>query len=210
MTRDERNKIMADAQGMIIENIQDTITPGLTVYDSEGKKVGTVLRIHRIPGYFQVQASPFSQKDLHVPFRLITNIDARELYVSVSRDKLHRDYANPPPRSTQVEDEDGTEMAVTTEPSGYDGAPIVVRRARVNDLRRAITAGARVFTSDPTELGTVKHYDPATGWIWITRSNEPGLRVPVAIVDVVDGETHEVHLVSSEADLERLEHLEPA
>jgi hypothetical protein len=34
--------------------------------------------------------------------------------------------------------------------------------------------------------------------------------VPVAIVDVVDGETHEVHLVSSEADLERLEHLEPA
>lgn len=214
---------MADAEGMITEiiSIRDTIKPGLSVYDREAKIVGTVWQIHRVPGYFTVQVhplpqkmdNPFGEKYLHIPFSLITSIDPRELFLSISRDEVRRDYASPPPRSTRIEEEYGGGVAVTTEPSGYDGTPIVGRRARIDELTKYIEAGDRVYSSDPTELGTIKHFDPATGWMQITRDtllNEPTLRVPVAIVDAVNRNKHEVYLVWSQADLQRMEHLEPA
>ncbi|HLJ66457.1 MAG TPA: hypothetical protein VKX16_03755 [Chloroflexota bacterium] len=213
---------MADPNGTITETIRirDAIRPGLDVYDREGKKAGAVWQIHRVPGYFTVQArpspqrkdNPFVEKHLHVPFRLIISIDQRELFLSMTDDELRANFSNPPPRTTRVEDEYGAAIAVTTEPSGYDGTAVVVRRAPINDLKDAVTLGYRVFTSDPTELGTIKRYDPAEGVMWIARDvllDEPVLKIPVAMVDAVNHESGEVYLVSAQADLERMEHLVP-
>lgn len=212
---------MADSESTIIENVRDSLKPGLDVYDRDRKKVGSVWQIHRVSGYITVlalplpkyQDNPLSEKYLYIPFRLITNIDARELFLSATRDEIRRDFANPPSRSTRIEAELGAEIAVTTEPSGYDGTPVEVRRASIDDLKKDIAVGDRVLSFDLTDLGTVKDYDPAAGWVSVTRdamSDEPTLWVPVAIVDVVDPDQHTVHLISSEADLERMEHLLPA
>lgn len=212
---------MADARGMINQtiSIKDTIKPRLNVYDSETEKVGTVWQIHRVPGYFTVQVrplprqkdNPFVEKQLYVPFRLISSIDARELFLSVTNDELRRDFSTVPPRMTRVEKEEwGDEVAVTTQTSGYDGTPIVVRQVPIEAVKRAVRVGDRVYSSDPTDLGTVRQYDRATGWMQIARdtpSRQAILRLPVAIVDAVNEEAHEVYLVLSEADLERTKHL---
>lgn len=211
---------MANIDGIITEDIRRTIALGQTVYDRLSKRVGTVDMLDRERGYFLVEPAPFSDrekpfsdKDLYVPFHLITNIDPRELYVSVSRDELQRDYANPPPRSTVVVDENGREVATTMQSSGYTGAPIVVERVRIDRLKTRIAAGDHVFTSELTDLGTIKRYDPVTGWMLVEKgvlSDKHDLMVPVTVVDDVNCDSHEVYLALSQADLQRMQHAEPA
>lgn len=203
---------MSNTNGIITESVRDSIVAGQVVYGSDGKESGTVDVIDPENGYFMVEKNLFSERDLYVPFRLITNIDPRELYVSVPRADLYRDYANPPPRTTHVEIEDGHEVATTTEPSGYDGTPIVVRRARVADLKENLAVGDYVLSSDLRELGVIKHFDPAKEWMWVVADvlvKGSGMKVPVALVDVVNRDTNEVFLIMSEADLREREHLEP-
>lgn len=212
---------MTTIEGIVTENIRNTIVPGQRVYGSDGETVGWVDNVYHETDYFTVQARPSPEKRdnplalhrFYVPFRLITNIDPRELYLSVARDDLDRDYANPPARSTFVEDVDGREVATTTESSGYSGAPIVVERVRIDQLKKRIAIGDHVFTSESTDLGAVKQYDSLTGWMLVERGapwNTRDLMVPVTVVDDVDRQTRAVYLVSSEADLQRMQHLEPA
>lgn len=204
---------MANVEGIITENIATTIALGQTVYDNEGKKVGTVDDVQRETGYLMVETNPFSAKDLYIPFKLITNIDPREMYLSVSRDELNRDFADPPPRSTLVEKVDGKETATTTQPSGYDGTPIVVDRARIDRLRTRIATGDHVFTSEMTDLGKITQYDPVTGWMMVEKgilSDKHDIMVPVTVVESVNRDSHQVYLAVSRADLERRQRLEPA
>ncbi|MBV9279585.1 MAG: DUF2171 domain-containing protein [Chloroflexi bacterium] len=204
---------MANIEGIITQDIRNTIAPGLTVYDNESKKVGTVDDVDRATGYLMVHSNPFAEQDLFIPFSLITNIDPRELYLSRSRDELHRDYANPPARSTLVVDEDGKETATTTEASGYDGSPIVVDQARIDHLKKRIATGDHVYTADMVDLGTIKQYDPATGWMLVDEgimSGKHDLMVPVTVVDNVDRDAQLVYLAVSRADLQRMQHVEPA
>ena len=211
---------MANIDGIITEDIRNTIAPGQTVYDFEGKRVGSVDLVYHDTGYFVIEPAPFidrerpfSDQDLYVPFRLITNIDPGELYLAVTRDDLLRNYTSPPPRATFVEDESGREVATTTEPSGFTGTPLVVERVRIDQLKRRIAIGDHVFTSELTDLGVIKKYDPVTGWMLVEKgilSDKHDLMVPVTVVEDVDRDTHEVYLVTSRADLQQLQHLEPA
>jgi hypothetical protein len=203
---------MANIEGTITEDISNTIAPGQTVYDNEGTGIGTVDSVDRQTGYLMVESNPFSEKDLYIPFSLITNIDPRELYLSLSRDELHSEYANPPARDTLVEDFDGKTTATTTEPSGYDGTPLVVEQAKIDHLKKRIATGDQVFTSDMVDLGAIKQYDPATGWMMVEKGvmSKHDLMVPVTVVDSVNRDSREVYLVASQADLQRMQHLEPA
>lgn len=208
---------MANIEGIITEDIRKTISPGQKVYDNDGKQSGTVDLVDRDSGYFMVQKNPFSEKDLYVPFRLITNIDPRELYVSVSRDELYSDYANPPSRSTFVAPVGGEEVATTTEPSGYTGGPIVVERATLDEFRRRIAVDDHVYTTEMTDLGAIKRYDPTTGWMLVQEDGPTGMpptrrerMIPVTVVSDVNTDTHEVYLSVSSADLDRMKQMEPA
>ncbi|HZT96540.1 MAG TPA: hypothetical protein VFB34_06850 [Chloroflexota bacterium] len=206
--------------GIVSEDIRNTIAIGQSVYDSDGKNIGDVDMIDRTSGYFTIYARPMAEKrdnpllDRHfyVPFRLITNIDPRELYLSLSRDQLDQGYVNPPARSTTVEYVAGHEVAVTTEQSGYTNTPLVVDRVRIDELRHLIEVGDRVFTSELADLGTITKYDPVTGWMLVEQRQLSGRRhlmVPVTVVDYVNHASQEVYLVVSGADLQRLQHLEP-
>jgi hypothetical protein len=114
---------MASVDGIITLDVNSAIDVGLTAYDSKGKKVGTLDVIDRETGYVGIRSNPFSDRDLYVPFSLITNIDPHDLFFSKSKSELRANYTNRPPRSTFVEELGGKETAVTTEPSGYDGSP---------------------------------------------------------------------------------------
>ena len=76
---------MANIDGIITEDIGETIAISQTAYDNDGRKVGTVDFVDRANGYVLIQTNPFASRDLYIPFSLITNIDPRELYLSLSR-----------------------------------------------------------------------------------------------------------------------------
>lgn len=202
---------MANVEGIITENINTTIDPGLTVYDAEGKKVGSVETVDRDTGWFTVSAGDFSDREFYLPYSLITNIDQHEMFVSRTEDELRANYANPPARSSLVEDVDGKTTAITSEPSGYDGTPIVVERARIDKLKKHIKVGSHVYTSDTKDLGKIKQYDALTGMMMVEKGffSKHDLVVPVTLVDYVDEDSHDVYLAFSQADVQRMQHLEP-
>lgn len=196
---------MSNVDGIISENIKETIAPGLAVYDLEGKKVGSVHSIDRETGWFTVSTSAFSHKELYIPFSLITSIDPRELFLSRSKEELQTANGAPPARSSMVEDIDGTSSAVTNEPSGYDGASIVVERVGIDQLKTQIVVGSHVYSSDMKNLGKIKTYDAGRGVMTVESGifSKHDLLVPVTVVDYVDKASHDVYLSYAQADLER-------
>lgn len=212
---------MANVKEIVAEDVGKSIAIGQSVFDKASKHIGTVDQVDTATGYFSFEVlplpekrdNPFAEKALYVPFRLITNIDPRELYLSVSRDELVRDYSNPPPRTTVVVEEPGGQIATTTEPSGYDGLPVVVTHVNLDELKGRIAVGDHVYTSETTDLGKIDTYDPVTGWMLVEKGaldSKRYLMVPVSLVSDVNKETHEVYLVASGADLQSMQHLEPA
>jgi hypothetical protein len=198
---------MADKLGVLIEDVRRQIAPGQEVYDLDGHKLGVVDQYDRQAGWMKVEKGVFVPRDLYIPFSAITSIDPREIYLSLSRDTLQRDYASPPPRTTVTELGEKTTIAITTEPSGYDGAPVPVDSARVDELRQRIALGMRVFTVDGVEVGTVKRYDPVTGLMLVDKGvfTHRDLYVPVTVVESVEGGSGEIYLSVYTTDLQRIQ-----
>src|SRR5689334_1711739 len=94
---------MADKYGVVIENVKQKIAPGQEVYDIDGHKLGVVDQYDLQAGWMKVEKGTFVPRDLYIPFSAITSIDPREIYLSLSKDMLQRDYASPPPRTTVLE-----------------------------------------------------------------------------------------------------------
>ena len=213
---------MADEYGLVIKDIRQRIAAGQQVYDLDGDRVGFVHQFDLDAGWMTVESGHLVFKELYIPFSAITAIDPREIYLSLSTDTLRRDYASPPPRTTSVEE---GKTAITTEPSGYDGVPVVVDRAAIDKLRSRIELGMRVYTADDAEVGTVKRYNPATGWMLAEAGVMPPpkpstpvagvftrrtLRVPVTVVESVVGDKRAIYLSVHMTDLQRIQRAEPA
>jgi hypothetical protein len=209
---------MINDDGLITLTIREYMDYGLIVFDRNSEKIGTVFAYETGLGYMTVRPHPLSHQLLHVPFSVITHIDPREIFVSSTREEAHRLFRDPPPRSTLVQERtdpitgEDDSHAITTEPSGYDGRPIIVDQAKIDHLRKRIATGDHVLTSDTVDLGTVKQYDPVTGWMLVERRDLSGkhdLMVPVTVADYVDRDDQQVYLAVSQADLQRMQHLEP-
>jgi hypothetical protein len=195
----------------IVQNVADNLITAQTVYDITGERVGTVDDIDRDTGWFKLEINPLSDKVLYIPFKIVTTIDPKELYVSATKEALYREFSNPPARFTTVETVDGQEIATTRQASGLDGTAIIVDEVNVDKVRKGIGEGYVILTSDEVSLGTIKRYDTATGWILVgkTALTKYDLVVPVSVVSRIDRQFGAVHLAVSEADLKAMKHLEP-
>jgi len=69
---------MANIEGMITEDISNTIAPGQTVYDNEGTGIGTVDSIDRQTGYLMVPVTVVDS----------VNRDSHEVYLVSSQADL--------------------------------------------------------------------------------------------------------------------------
>jgi len=191
--------------GRITTDIRDVIAVDQNVFDSTSTKVGTVDTVDIATGWLTIEANPFSERELYVPFSLITHIDPHELFLGATKDELNRDYSTPPERLTAVQGEGSGQSATTTQRSGYDGAPVVVNAARLDDLRNKISTDYEVYTSDMVDLGRVREYDATTGLMVLDKGPfSHDVVVPISVVDEVDAEANQVVLVASEADLQRV------
>ena len=211
LVAEETRNAMKATEMTVTQNVADALIEEQTVYDVTGDRVGTVNDIDRDTGWFKVEINPFSEKDLFIPFKLITNVDPKEVYLSASKAALYREFSNPPARSTTVETVDGEEIATTRQASGYDGTPLIVDQVNLNTMRTRIGEGYLVLTSDEVSLGNIKRYDPVTGWILVGKTplTRYDLVVPVTVVSHVDRQFAIVYLAVSAADLQAMKHLEP-
>jgi hypothetical protein len=198
-------------KGFISVDVAATIQAGQRVYDSTDVKVGEVAEVDRDTGWIAIETDPLTDDTIYVPFRLVTNIDRRELYLAGSEDELHRDYSERPPRTTEVTPSAGATVATTTQLSGYDGTPMVVKRTDVDEVRKSVQTGDGVRSADGAYLGILKQYDPTTGYMMVERGalSKQDILLPVTVVDRVDREWREVRLVCNRDDLLRMQDLEP-
>jgi hypothetical protein len=202
---------MEDTNLTIMQNVADSLIPEQTVYDITGERVGTVDDIDRDTGWFNLEINPLSDKVLYIPFKIVTNIDPKEVYLSATKEALYREFSNPAPRSTTVKTVDGQEIATTRQASGFDGTPIIVDEVNVDKVRKGLGEGYVVLTSDEVSLGNIKRFDPVTGWILVgkTALTKYDLVIPVTVISQIDRQFGAVHLAVSEADLKAMKHLEP-
>jgi hypothetical protein len=202
---------MADGGRFITVDLPGSIAPGQRVYDRLGDRVGVVDAVDQAKGWMDVETNPLSHEELVVPFRLVTSVDQRELHLSLRREELERDFAEPPPRTTLVTRQGDRKTTRTTQPSGYDGTPIVVRETDVDEFKNSIAAGDEVWTADLVHVGQVKEYDPGTEYMRIeTRPfSKQDLFVPITLVDSVTVAPPRIALIASQSDLRRMTHLEP-
>ena len=207
---------MADTHGIIVEDVKRQIAIDLRVYDMDGNPLGFVDQYDVDAGWMKVRRGLFVAKDLYIPFSKVMSIDPKEIYLLLPKDELMRDYGTPPPRVTVTEDivKPGSveTMALTTEPSGYNGTPVVVDRVDVDEIKQHIAAGMRVYTDTNDDLGTIKRYDPVTGGMLVEKGllSPHDLYIPVSMVQNVNQAEREVYLTVGKEDLERIQHSEPA
>ena len=192
--------------GVITVDVRDLITSMQTVFDSTSTKVGEVSGFDPSTGWVTIAPSPFSDTQYYVPITLITHIDPHELFLGVTQEDLTRTYSAPPTRTTSVEGAGAEQTAVTTQPSGYGSGSVVVRQARVNQLRDQIGTDFQVYTADGMSLGSVREYDPLTGLMILNRGpfSKHDVVVPITVVDMVDAALGEIRLVASKADIDNM------
>lgn len=83
---------MRDTDGMLPEDILNSITVGQMVYDAEGEKVGTIDAVDRVTNCMRIETNPFSEPALCIPIELIRSIDPREVFLSLTLEDLRRNY----------------------------------------------------------------------------------------------------------------------
>ena len=202
---------MGNIDGTITLDVRKYMDEGLMVYDVERKRVGTVDEYDLRAGYMKVQPNPLSKTLLYLPFSLISHIDPHEAFVSMPRDMLQREYGDPPPRITVVEKRsdpdtgEDTSRALTSEPSGYDGTPVLVVTADVGELAHHIAPGFRVYSSEMETIGRVKEYYREDKRMLVQHGlpSKHDSIIPVALAATVDRDHRHVILAVSAADLRR-------
>jgi hypothetical protein len=195
-----------NAKGIITVDVPHTLALDQTVFDSISNQIGEVSYIDYETGWFTIATGPVYEKQCFVPMTMVKYIDPNELFLSATKEDVQRDYSTPPPRTTSVEGEGPSTTATTRQQSGYGDASVVVHQARLNDLRTMIDVDFSVYTTDTAYLGKVREYDSATGLMMLDKSrpSKHDIVVPITMVERVDVETHEIVLIASKADVERI------
>lgn len=197
----------------IREDVGRAVKVGLTVFDSDGSKVGFVDETDKTHGWMVVRTGAFDQKKLWVPYRLVKSVDERELFVSMLTGGLEAQFSKPPVRRTRVEQRDGKTIATTTEASGFDEEPVSVSEVDLDVIKRLLAAGQRVWTSDDVEVGAISDFDQDGRYVVLKTghlASQHSLLVPIALFVDVDREASEATLAVSQADLENMKHQQPA
>ena len=195
-----------NVEGVITVDVRDMLALDQNVFDSMSKEIGEVSDVDDETGWFTIAAGTLYEKQYFVPVTMVKYIDPNELFLSADEKEVQRDYSTPPPRTTSVEGEGPATTATTWQPSGYGDASVVVHQARLDDFRTMIDVGFRVCTADMVYLGKVREYDSPTGLMVLDkgRPSKHDIVVPITMVDRVEAETHEIVLIASKRDVERI------
>jgi hypothetical protein len=196
----------------ISEDVGKAVKVGLTVFDSDGAKIGHVDETDKSHGWMVVRIRAFDQKKLWVPYRLVRSVDAREIFLTMLKGAVEAEFNSPPARKITVAEKEGRRVATTTEPSGFDREPLVTSEVDLGHIKNRLAVEQQVWTSDDVAVGRIKDFDRDGRYIVLEVghvSSKHHLLVPISLVADVDREAAEATLAVSHADLESMKRHEP-
>jgi hypothetical protein len=191
----------------IREDVGRGVKVGLTVFDGDGSKIGYVDETDKSHGWMVVRTGALDRKKLWVPYRLVRSVDEREIFLTMLRGAVEEEFKSPPARKTTVAEKEGRTFATTTEPSGFDRAPVVTSEVDLGHIKNRLAVGQQVWTSDDVAVGRIKDFDREDRYIVLEAgrlSIKHDLLVPISLVADVDREDAEATLAVSNADLEAM------
>ncbi len=196
----------------ISEDLGRAVKVGLTVFDSDGSRLGYVDETDKTHGWMVVRTGAHDQKKLWVPYRLVRSVDEREIFLTMLKGAVEAEFKSPPARTTTVAEKEGQTVATTTEPSGFDREPVVTSEVDLGQIKNRLAVGQQVWTSDDVAVGSIKDFESDGRYIVVQAvrlSTRHDLLVPISLVGDVDREAAEATLAVSHADLEGMKRDEP-
>jgi len=115
-TRDD-DILQNDPGGYSTSNSQ-RIVDGMTVYDVNGEKIGTVSGYTTSGAYFKLEKGLIFHHDYYVPMSAVSRIDPDGVYLTVLKDDIKdRGWENPPLGGEQRNKSLGDQMSDTLDPN---------------------------------------------------------------------------------------------
>ncbi len=159
-------------QQVVVENIDQYLEDGMSVFDVNGERVGNVKTYSAAVGYLLVTGGAFGQKNLYIPFRLIGGIDPHGVFLSATTQMLDAQYTQPPKTSTFVETrlisgprgglrEETRQVQVLQ--SGSDATMAELNSANIDELAGRLAVGMAVYDVDGLRMGDITQYDVTRG-----------------------------------------------
>ena len=157
---------------------------GMHVTDSEGSKVGELVRYDERLGYLET-CGTFSGVR-YIPFTAIQSISPDKIHLNVSKDVVSVIYKRMPAATPELID--GKVTGATVE-SGYDRTRrLPLDAEELRKLRDQIHQGNAVFDEFEERVGIVEDYDPKTGYMRLDvgKLEEKPVFLPATAVSYLD------------------------
>jgi hypothetical protein len=163
----------------------DQLVEGIEVLDVDGAKVGTVVRVDKVLGYFETLGTFSGPR--YVPFFAIERIEPSLVRLNVMKSVVSHVYNHMPairPELTSGEKLIGG----GTVASGYTGRAVPLDADALRAANEEAFIGATVLDVDDKNLGSIRAFDAETGYMRIEKDGftVEDLFLPVTSVAFVD------------------------
>src|SRR5262245_15823323 len=166
----------------------DQLSEGMEVFDVDGLKVGKVVRIDEVLGYFETVGTFSGAR--YIPFFAVEKIEPSKptgVWLNVTKSVVAHIYDHTP-RAKPNLTRSGKLAGGGTVASGYTGRAVPLDADALQEVRNDLFLGATVLDVDDKNLGSVQAFDADTGYMRIEKDgfSVKEIFLPVTAVSFVD------------------------
>jgi len=171
---------------------------GMEVFDVDGTKVGKVIRVDKVLGYFETLGAFTGPR--YIPFFAIERLEPSGIRLNVMKSVVSHVYNHTPAVRPDLT-RDGELTRRSTVESGYTGRAVPLDAEALRAARADVFIGATVLDVDDKNLGTIQAFDAETGYMRIEKDGftVKDIFLPVTSVAFVDDRG--IHLSESKETL---------
>jgi hypothetical protein len=163
----------------------DQLLEGMEVFDVDGTKVGKVVQVDRVLGYFETLGTFFGPR--YIPFLAVERIDPSGIHLNVMKSVVSHVYNHTPGVRPDLTP-GGKPTGGGNVASGYTGRAVPLDADALRAARADVFIGATVLDVDDKNLGTIQDFDADTGYMRIEKDGfiVKDMFLPVTSVSFVD------------------------
>jgi hypothetical protein len=171
---------------------------GVEVFDVDGTRVGKVVQVDKVLGYFETLGMFSGPR--YVPFFAVERIDQSGIHLNVMKSVVSHVYNHTPGVRPDLAPS-GKLTGGGTVASGYTGRAVPLDADALRAARADVFIGATVLDVDDKNLGTLEAFDGDTGYMRIQKDGYTvrDIFLPVTSVSFVDDRG--IHLCEAKATL---------
>jgi hypothetical protein len=145
---------------------------GMEVFDSDGRKIGSLIQYDLRLGYLEAQGGFSGPR--YIPFHAIESFTADAINLNVSKDVVSSIYKRKPAVVPEVSPSGRLTGQATVESGRAGGGRVPLDAEQLLELRDRLEEGMTVYDESEQEIGSVDAYDRTTGYMKV----EEGMLAP--------------------------------